>query len=106
MSRKKPSYFKRFASKIAARDGGYFCRYCGIQLTQPGGEVGYSPIYVGGETYWTVADGYGYGTIDHVIPQVDGGTDDLSNLVLACSDCNCSKRTQSLDAWNAKRGVS
>lgn len=26
--------------------------------------------------------------VDHVIPRVEGGSDDPSNLVLACSDCN------------------
>lgn len=33
-------------------------------------------------------------TLDHVIPQKFGGTDELSNLVLACSACNSRKGAQ------------
>lgn len=33
-------------------------------------------------------------TVDHVIPQSFGGTDDLDNLVLACASCNSKKGTQ------------
>ena len=45
-------------------------------------------------------------TIDHVIPSSEGGTDDVSNLVMACKTCNSSKRALSLDefrfqcSWN------
>lgn len=30
-------------------------------------------------------------TIDHVVPRSKGGTDDLSNLVVACKQCNTLK---------------
>lgn len=33
---------------------------------------------------------------DHVIPLFHGGRDDLSNLVLACSNCNSAKSAQRL----------
>lgn len=33
-------------------------------------------------------------TIDHVVPQKFGGSDDLSNLVLACQSCNSRKGSQ------------
>jgi hypothetical protein len=36
-------------------------------------------------------------TIDHVIPQSLGGTDDPSNLVAACRDCNAGKTSSSPD---------
>src|SRR6185369_12619564 len=31
--------------------------------------------------------------VEHVIPKVHGGTDDLDNLALACIDCNLRKGT-------------
>lgn len=31
-------------------------------------------------------------TVDHIIPRSRGGTDDPSNLVICCHDCNSSKR--------------
>lgn len=31
--------------------------------------------------------------IEHIIPKIHGGTDDLSNLALACIDCNLHKGT-------------
>jgi len=36
-------------------------------------------------------------TIDHVIPTALGGTDDPTNLVAACRDCNAGKSSASLD---------
>jgi hypothetical protein len=37
-------------------------------------------------------------TIDHVLPAVLGGTDDPSNLVAACKDCNAGKSSSNPDA--------
>lgn len=37
-------------------------------------------------------------TIDHVVPTALGGTDDPSNLVAACKDCNAGKSSSSPDA--------
>jgi hypothetical protein len=37
-------------------------------------------------------------TIDHVVPVVLGGTDEPSNLVAACKDCNAGKSSSSPDA--------
>lgn len=31
--------------------------------------------------------------IEHIIPKIHGGTDDLDNLALACIDCNLHKGT-------------
>lgn len=30
-------------------------------------------------------------TLDHIIPQVEGGTDSMRNLLMACRDCNSSR---------------
>lgn len=37
--------------------------------------------------------------IDHVIPLVSGGTDDITNLVPACRSCNSSKQDMPLAEW-------
>jgi len=31
-------------------------------------------------------------TLDHFVPQSKGGTNDISNLVIACVDCNQAKK--------------
>jgi 5-methylcytosine-specific restriction endonuclease McrA len=31
-------------------------------------------------------------TLDHLIPQSTGGTNDVTNLILACRACNCSRQ--------------
>ena len=36
-------------------------------------------------------------TVDHIEPTYKGGTDDKSNLALACRPCNCMKGKQSMD---------
>jgi 5-methylcytosine-specific restriction endonuclease McrA len=57
---------------VFARDG-FRCRYCGA-----------SP-----------ADGIKL-TVDHVQPVIDGGSDDLENLVTACAPCNAGKAARPL----------
>lgn len=48
---------------------GFACEYCGVTETQVGGEL----------------------TIDHYVPQSQGGPDDLDNLVYCCARCNSYK---------------
>lgn len=43
-------------------------------------------------------------TLDHLVPQVEGGTDSLNNLVCACSYCNSNRGT--LDPLKYKRVAS
>ncbi len=40
-------------------------------------------------------------TRDHVVPVRRGGTDDPSNIVVACHPCNASKRTRTPEEWLA-----
>lgn len=63
-SRRSMSAKKRF--EVLRRDG-FRCKYCGVTASE-------SQLHV-----------------DHVIPVVAGGSDDLSNLVTACAGCNLGK---------------
>lgn len=70
----------------------YRCRYCGVRYidTVTGEPVTREP-YVGfsRRTRWV-----GLLHLDHVIPRCKGGTDDIENLVTACSKCNLRKYDQ------------
>ncbi len=37
--------------------------------------------------------------IDHIVPQKNGGDDDISNLALTCKCCNVAKNFQLLDVF-------
>ena len=63
---------KRLRYEILRRDN-HACRYCGA--TAPDVKL----------------------TIDHVVPVALGGTDEASNLVTACADCNGGKTSSSPD---------
>lgn len=41
--------------------------------------------------------------IDHVIPLSKGGLHELSNLVIACPSCNCSKGNKNIEEWNVAK---
>jgi hypothetical protein len=38
-------------------------------------------------------------TLDHVVPSSQGGTNDIENLVLACSPCNGMRGAAHVDVW-------
>lgn len=63
---------RRIRFEILRRDG-HTCRYCGAQAPDV-------PL-----------------TVDHVIPRALGGSDDTTNLVTACRDCNYGKGSTSPD---------
>jgi hypothetical protein len=64
---------KRTRYEVLKRDS-HTCRYCGAKAPDV-------PL-----------------TVDHVTPTALGGTDDPSNLVAACRDCNAGKASTSPDA--------
>lgn len=39
------------------------------------------------------------GSVDHLVPRSVGGSDDLSNLVTCCQDCNSKKYTSSVETF-------
>ena len=57
--------------EVLARDG-YHCRYCGASASE-------TPLHV-----------------DHIVPVVEGGTNELGNLITACRDCNLGKSDSTL----------
>ena len=63
---------KRVRYEVLRRDG-HTCRYCGAKA--PDVQL----------------------TVDHVIPEALGGSDDPTNLVAACGDCNSGKSATSPD---------
>lgn len=63
---------KRTRFEVLRRDG-HTCRYCGGRAPD---------VHL---------------TVDHVIPTALGGSDDPSNLVAACRDCNAGKSSSSPD---------
>ena len=54
--------WKRIRGRVLRRDG-YICAYCGQMAN----------------------------TVDHILPVSKGGTDDMENLVAACTSCNSRK---------------
>lgn len=64
---------KRLRFEILRRDN-HACRYCGRSAPE---------VKL---------------TIDHVVPETLGGSDDPSNLVAACADCNAGKSSVPADA--------
>lgn len=64
---------KRVRYEVLRRDN-HTCRYCGATADD-------GPL-----------------TVDHVVPTSLGGTDDPSNLVAACRDCNAGKSSSSPDS--------
>ena len=71
---------EQMMSRLAARDGGWRCRYCGVSLKDPTNRPRQH------QKNWKLP------TIDHVIPLSKGGADTEENMVLACNGCNRKKR--------------
>jgi hypothetical protein len=66
-------------NKVWNKSDGH-CYYCGVKIIPFG------------------RDDNSY-SVDHVIPRVRGGTDDIENLVPCCRRCNSSKRDKGLFSW-------
>lgn len=91
---------------------GWRCHYCHIALVPEGYEdrhctpwitdthqVGTDRKLSNGRGDFALPLHLGQPSIDHIIPQAEGGTHDLHNLVLCCLECNLSKKTRSYETF-------
>jgi len=87
------------AEKIAERDGGWKCHYCGVELNQD--PSSYQFLRGEQDKDFTNLDGpYGrLAVVEHVVPKIKGGTGKLDNLVLACRKCNSHKGVNDRDSF-------
>lgn len=73
--------------RVIERDG-LTCAYCGIRVV-PIEEYPFDNHYQWPRPNAEV--GFGLLTIDHKLPKSKGGSDALSNLAIACKECNGGK---------------
>ena len=62
---------------------GFVCSYCGCEMDLVSDDMQVS--------------------VDHIVPLARGGTNDITNLVLCCRNCNIAKANMTVDQWNAKK---
>lgn len=101
---------------VLVRDG-FTCRYCGarLYLAQAMKVLDmHRPGQNRWDAHWQTEPLKSYGaTVDHIIPEDDGGYDTLDNLAACCVVCNSSKGKgqrnllpQSVDkSWDGGSGI-
>jgi len=98
MSKKRKPVIQH-AATIAERDGGWQCRYCGIQLIPPGTDIQdtryYTMLQPPPAKVVKINSGYADFQVDHIVAKSRGGTNQLDNLALACCWCNQRKGNKS-----------
>jgi len=95
-------------ARVLVRDG-FCCHYCGRRLLLPQA-IKVLDWHVPGLNLW---DPHGkleplrsrWATVDHLIPEKEGGIDSLDNLVASCVLCNSQKgdREDTLSSSRAKK---
>jgi hypothetical protein len=73
-----PSAFADFTAHNARQDGYIYCASCGVSETAA--EM----------------------TVDHIVPRIEGGSDDISNLQPMCRSCNSRKNSRPDTYWSKK----
>lgn len=73
-------FAKQWIPLLRLRDGD-LCHYCRRPVCFDIFETGGLPL----------------ATVDHVVPVLMGGTDEMSNLVLSCWNCNSAKQSRSYE---------
>ena len=91
----KSSFWKRYKKRLIEKHG-KTCHYCGAELKEYSELVKTTPLYVDDQGCTIIdvqRDSYkNMATVDHVIPQSKGGTNDIDNLVPCCFSCNAKKK--------------
>jgi len=88
--------------ELHERDG-FHCRYCGLPVIRPEVRKRAAALYPSAVTWGTTNSSQHAGfqalwaQYDHVVPHSRGGTNDLSNLVVACAACNFGKMSYRLE---------
>lgn len=82
--------------EIALRDQ-WRCWYCGryLHLSIPARDG------LTDREWYAHPDWETYGTIDHQIPQIQGGSHEMENLVFCCRTCNNQKKNRTVDGYRA-----
>lgn len=77
---------KARAREALRKTQGMVCYFCGVNLLDP------QPVMMQSESMKTV-------TVEHLQPLSRGGSNDLSNLRLACLKCNMSKGNKTVEEY-------
>ena len=78
----QPKFDEKTRDKVYAKSGGK-CWYCGFSFSRKYDRKN-EPLA-------------GAFTVDHVIPMIRGGSDEIENLVPACFSCNGIKKARTLE---------
>lgn len=103
MVRDLTSKAKAKARKELSDKNGWVCHYCKMSLVPDDkrNDPAYVEFVIGGVS---PKPGYDFPELDHLTSRVNGGTNDISNLVLSCGKCNHTKNRKSEQeflAWRA-----
>lgn len=98
---KRRAKLRDLLTQLIERQDGQ-CFYCSCEIYQIGdAQLGWRPNPRPGVP-WSGPPPK-LATIEHLIKQADGGTDDEANLVAACTKCNNSRGDVPWETWKEQR---